>query len=280
MKKTLITLLSLFLIFSLASCTRTADTPPENEKAEYSLTVSTEGGMPLTNLTVQVYSDETKTQPLSAGITDKNGLFGFTASESDKYVAVINGFKAGFIPESEYRLTKGNNEIVVKSKLVEKRNGLVLGDIAFDFELTDVNGTVHKASEILTNKKALVINLWFENCGPCAMEFPYMQQAYEQYKEKLEILAINPCDGTNTSIKQYAVQKSLTFPMAKVNDEWALAFDGLYGYPTTVIIDRYGMVAMMHTGAITDKDTFVKMFEYFTSDNYVQKTIRGLGDIK
>lgn len=281
LKRFLLLLLATVLLLSLFSCKDNKAESSESEPAEreYILKVRTEGGMPIANHTLKVYTDSSATDLESAGSTDENGVFSFKALESDKYIAVLSSLPEGFVAEQQYVLKSGDNEIIVKTELMENNNTnyvLSLGKIAFDFEITDVNGSKYKASELLKTKKALVINFWFENCGPCKMEFPFMQESYDEYKDKLEILALNPCDGNQESVKKYAESLSLSFPMASVGEEWGT---GIWGYPTTVVIDRYGMVVFSHTGAITDKATFDKLFEYFTADDYVQKSIRNISEI-
>ena len=58
-----------------------------------------------------------------------------------------------------------------------------LGDVVHDFEVTATNGTTYKLSELLKEKKAVILNFWFLNCGPCKMEFPFLEQAYEDYAD-------------------------------------------------------------------------------------------------
>ena len=111
------------------------------------------------------------------------------------------------------------------------------------------------------------------------MEFPYLQQAYTQYQDDIEVLAINPVDGTNDTIATFAQDNGLTFPMAVGETEWETCMK-LSAYPTTVVIDRYGAIGMIHKGMVTDTETFTKVFEFFTSDDYEQTTIKNIDDIK
>ena len=43
---------------------------------------------------------------------------------------------------------------------------------------------------------------------------------------------------------------------------------GAQGWPTTVIIDRYGIVSYIHVGAVTSTSAWNELFEYYTSDSY------------
>lgn len=153
------------------------------------------------------------------------------------------------------------------------------GDVFADMSVTTPDGATYKISEILKEKKAVVLNFWFINCGPCEMEFPYMQDAYETYQDDIEILAINPYDGTNETVADYKTKHELTFPMAIVEEEWA-QYMGLHAYPTTVVIDRYGIVSYIHTGMITEAEEFNKLFEFFTAEDYEQTVIRNISDIE
>lgn len=153
------------------------------------------------------------------------------------------------------------------------------GDVFADMTVTTPDGTTYKISEILKEKKAVVLNFWFINCGPCEMEFPYMQEAYETYQDDLEILAVNPYDGTNETIADYQRKHELTFPMAVIGEEWAQRMR-IQGYPTTVVIDRNGIVSFVHTGMITTVEEFDKLFGFYTAEDYEQTIIREISEIE
>ena len=219
---------------------------------------------------------------LWAGYTEKDGSFAFEAYESDGLTALLSELPEGYTANESYTLTPGANDISVKSSLLEESSlsgvRYKIGNMAHDFTVTAYDGESYKLSELLETKKAVVLNFWFMNCDPCRMEFPYLWQAYEEFSDDIAVLAMNPLDGTDETIASYATENSLGFPMAAVDPEWQSAVN-ITAYPTTVIIDRYGMVSLIHTGSITEKETFVKLFEYYTSDDYVQSAVRNVSDI-
>lgn len=155
----------------------------------------------------------------------------------------------------------------------------VLGDSMGDYLVTDWHDYDYKFSQVLKDKKAIVLNFWFINCVPCQMEFPYLQKAYEQYEDDIEVIAINPVDSNFNDILKYVQKNELMLPVAQGEEAWISAFD-LQGFPTTVVIDRYGKVAFMHTGAITEEGVFEKIFEFFSNDSYKQSIIRNISDIQ
>ena len=81
------------------------------------------------------------------------------------------------------------------------------------------------------------------------MELPYVNTAYAKYKDNIEILALNPFDSNNqiNFIKGYY---RLGFPTASCEYKLATTF-GVTSYPTTVIIDKYGVIRQIEVGAIT-----------------------------
>lgn len=152
-----------------------------------------------------------------------------------------------------------------------------LGDYMGDYTVTDINGNTHTFSEILKDKKAIVLNFWFVNCGPCQMEFPYLQKAYDMYSDDITVIAINPTTDKESDIKKYATQNELSIPLVKGDEAWITAF-ALQGFPTTVVIDRYGNIAFSHVGAVTQEGIFEKVFEEFTSARYKQSIYRSISD--
>lgn len=258
-------------------------TEPVVVTAEYSINVTSITGKPFSGIGVNVYTDGTMSELVCTLNADGQGIVSFIAEESSKYVAVLSGIPEIFDVKAYYPLSVGQNNIVLDSVLPELDSldgaSFKLGDLICDYTFTDCNGNDHTVSDILMEKDALVLNFWFLNCQPCKKEFPFMQQAYLDYADKLEIVAVNPVDGTDSSISAFANENSLTFPMAVGEFYWQPAMN-ISGYPTTVVINRYGVIAMTHRGSITNKETFDTFFEYFTSSDYAGEIINGISDIK
>lgn len=108
-----------------------------------------------------------------------------------------------------------------------------------------------------------------------------MADIYEQYKDEIEIVAVDPLDSDSVdSIKSTLATKELNLPfrVAKGPYAWANTF-GVTGYPTTVIIDRYGVICLVESGAITSKGAWINIFDHFTSDEYEQKLVSDANDL-
>lgn len=152
-----------------------------------------------------------------------------------------------------------------------------LGGLMPEMTVTSTEGEELVLSELLEEKKLVVLNFWFADCVWCRKEFPAMEQAYQQYQEDVEIIALNPMDPAE-AIEVFRKSGSLTFPMVTCPRTWAVEM-GITGYPTSVFIDRDGVVCLIHAGAITESDDFAQIFETFTADDYQRRIYRSVEDL-
>lgn len=272
--------LALCLCACLAACggedvKQTTGSSQVQPPAAYTLRVMTEGGSALSDVTVFVYADSTLEDLVAVAKTDKEGKAEFTYATSDSYVAVLTNVPQGYIVEEMYAVSGETTEIKLSAELVEGELENItykLGDVMQDFTVTAADGTEYKLSELLKEKKAVIMNFWFLSCNPCKQEFPYLQEAYTAYQDVIEVLAVDPVDQDNAAIASYAKELGLTFPMGAGDPAWEKAMK-LTAYPTTVVIDRYGTVALVHTGTLPDTQKFKDIFAFFTSDDYVQTVV-------
>lgn len=148
--------------------------------------------------------------------------------------------------------------------------GTGLGQKVPDFAVTTVEGHELRLSEILEEKKLVVLNFWFADCPWCVKEFPVLELAYSRYKEDVEVLALTPYDSKDAAAA-FAEDHGLSFPVATCYESFARDF-GVNGYPTSVFIDREGRISLIHAGAITNSDVFYAAFDTFTAENYTHRT--------
>ena len=279
MKKILLCIAMLLLfVGSFTACGN--DT--ENVSGTYTITVQTSAGTPMEDIEVRVYADAGQADITAAGTTDENGQISFESNGAIGDFIYLEGVPSGYQLAENYELKEQNTVISLETELIAVEDlstiQFELGSVFADMSVTTPDGTVCTISEILKEKKAVVINFWFLNCNPCRMEFPFMQQAYEEYQDDIEIIAVNPIDGTDETIAAFQEELGLTFPMAVCGQEWAQYLE-IKAYPTTIVVDRYGMVGMIHTGTIPEKETFTKIFEVFTKDDYEPTVIKRMSEL-
>lgn len=266
----------MFAFIGLMACGK------ENPSGTYTVRVMTENGKPLEEVGVFIYKDAAQEDLVCAGETDEEGLYSFESEGAIGKWICLKDVPKGYQVTEGYEISSQDVRLELEAKLLSEAEleGVTfqLGDVFADVSFVTPDGKNYTISELLKEKKAVILNFWYLNCGPCKMEFPYLQEAYEQYSHVLEVIAINPLDGTDATVADFQKEMSLTFPMAVADMKWE-EYMKLTAYPTTVVIDRYGTIAMIHKGMITETETFDKIFDYFTDEDYEQTTIKKLSDM-
>lgn len=292
--KKLISLLCLLLCACLCLSACKEETTPTTTATEpakdviYTIHVETAGGMVLEDLVAYVYTDNTEDDIQAFGPLDENGKFTFTAPQSDKYtVRLDNVPEEGYDLREYYDLTGTTTNIVLTASVVTGKDALEagkvykVGDVMRDFTLPTVDGGEVTLSEILKEKQAVVLNIWYTGCDPCKGEFPLLQSAYAAYSDKIEVITMNPTDISGDDaekIIQFRDNMGLTMPMAMCSSKWFSALNTAV-YPTTVIIDRYGVICLIEDAAVSDDGVFEAAFEHFTAEDYQQKLLGGFSDL-
>ncbi|MBE6923638.1 MAG: TlpA family protein disulfide reductase [Ruminococcaceae bacterium] len=288
-----ITLLILCLSMLLCGCaaeesapttqTTTVTIPVATDPVAYSVTVLNEAGTALEKLTVEIYADAAKTDLLQVRTTDREGKLFFSAVPSEGgLVAVLKDVPAGYVVEAKYPLIDADTVISLKAGAPlteehlnhEENNALFsLGDAMPDFTVTASDGTEFTLSEALKSHDAVVLNFWYMGCTPCKMEFPYLQEAYEQFSDRVAVIALNPMDSTDAAIEAFRQENGYTFLMAKCDSRWGNMMR-LTAYPMTMVIDCYGNITMCHSGSVDNTQMFMDMFGFFSAEDYEQTFIR------
>ena len=147
------------------------------------------------------------------------------------------------------------------------------GDTIADFTITTHKGESVTLSEVLMEKDAVLINIFATWCGPCQAEFPFMEKAYKQFQDKVEIIALSG-DGSDTieKIHQLANSFGLTFPVGKDSAGISSGIK-LSAFPTTLIVDRFGTIVFFQVGSFDEESSIVNMFDFLISDEYTQSVI-------
>ena len=250
-------------------------------KAEYTVSIKTIGGRPVSKHTFYIYEGE----DLKAyGQTDSNGIGKVSLKPSKNYTIELSASSLeGYEVADRYSFV-GNSAVITLTSRVIADSDLTgvqyqLGDIMHDFTYTTTDGSTFTLSEVLKTKKAVLINFWYSTCGPCATEFPYMQAVYERYSDDIEIIALNNyATDDETTVRLYKQDMGLTFPVAKDYTRLGQAFN-LTGYPTSIMVDRYGTICLIEVGALTSEKPFTAVFEHFSADNYTQQLIQSIDEL-
>ena len=250
------------------------------------------GGLPIDGVKISVSKDGvTVVEGRSANGAAK---FGLPEGEYDlSYSDLPNGY---FVDDESTLFTLGEDHDVttafgsaIINSTAPSNHYYDLGDVMYDFRVTDTDGNTVVLSELVAEKRLVVINLWYTTCSWCLKEFPAINEAYNLYKDTVEIVALAPASQDSpSSVKNF--KNNFTYNdtsssgvTTKHSLDFILAFDSanvidhfnIAGYPTSIFVDRYGVIAYAEPQAQTSPNAWIDNFKRFTADDYKQSTDMG-----
>lgn len=155
----------------------------------------------------------------------------------------------------------------------EKPVSYTLGGNMGDFTVTTWDGKTVNLFDVLKEKEMVLINIWATWCGPCCAEFPFLEEAYEQYSDRVEVIALSSEEtDTNDVLTDFVAEMGLTFPVAQDTPDLSTLFN-VDGIPTSIVVDRYGVICFLEAGSQTDASSFMRLFDVFLGEDYTESVI-------
>ena len=155
-----------------------------------------------------------------------------------------------------------------------EKNTDFLGKPFPDFSVTDTEGKTFTLSEALKDHQAAMIVFWATWCGPCEREFPYLEEVYQKYGDRVAFIALNEEKReTEDEIKAYRAEHGLTIPMGHSEDDDLYRYIGGVYLPDTVVVDRFGNAVFFHDSAFKNPEDVARVLETFLGDGYTQTAV-------
>ncbi|MBV9281190.1 MAG: redoxin domain-containing protein [Chloroflexi bacterium] len=127
-------------------------------------------------------------------------------------------------------------------------SGADVGQPAPDFTLPLLTG--RPAHLRALRGQIVFLNFWATWCQPCTRELPELNRAYETYRGRgLTVLAIDQHEDAGT-VRSYLRAHHLSLPVAIDPDGNVAATYQVYGTPTSLFVDRGGLIRYRKVGAI------------------------------
>lgn len=118
-----------------------------------------------------------------------------------------------------------------------------------NFELADIDDRWVSLSDY--EGQVVLINTWASWCPPCRAEMPDLNAFYNQYKDQgFVVLAINGGEAPAIA-RDFAIEYGLSFPVLVDPDYRVLDAMRIDSYPTSIVIDRDGIVRSIRMGMHT-----------------------------
>ena len=117
------------------------------------------------------------------------------------------------------------------------------------YALTALDGTPLSADTL--RGKVVLVNFWATWCLPCRVEMPLLQRMAERHRDAgLVVVGLSVDRGPEQSVREFLRERDVTYPVAVVGPDVERAFGGVRGYPTSILIDRAGVIRHVVIGPL------------------------------
>jgi len=123
--------------------------------------------------------------------------------------------------------------------------------VAPDFALPDLDGKIVHLSD--SAGKVRLVNFWATWCAPCREEIPTFQELQRTYGPRgLTVIAISSEEAA--VVAPFVKENGIAYTNLIGDDEIGEKFGGLYGFPTTFLVDGAGKILKTYIGMVNRKD--------------------------
>ena len=135
---------------------------------------------------------------------------------------------------------QGQDQPAIAAAAVDFAGKTTTGD---DVSLADYRG------------KVVLVNVWASWCGPCKQELPELQKLHHAHGEDFAVLGVSIDKPRNyKNVLALMGQFGIDYPVILDPDGASTATFGVQGYPTSLLVDRNGVVRWRREGIIQPTD--------------------------
>jgi len=109
-----------------------------------------------------------------------------------------------------------------------------------EFHFKDISGREISSEEL--RGKIVLIDFWATWCGPCKVEMPGYQILQERYGDRGLVVIGLALDTDSAAVSRFAKKLGVNYTLALSTAEVQQAFGGILGIPTTILVDREGII--------------------------------------
>ncbi|AAW86044.1 thiol:disulfide interchange protein TlpA [Aliivibrio fischeri ES114] len=137
----------------------------------------------------------------------------------------------------------------------------MVGETVPAFKLSDVtDASTYLTESIFHNDSLTLLNVWAAWCGICKTEHQFLHQLKEQ---GIPIIGLDYRDNRSAA-KQVLEQTGNPYQAVLYDPQGILAMDlGVYGTPTTFVIDQHGKILHRFTGALNEEKWQREFADFF-----------------
>ncbi len=149
-----------------------------------------------------------------------------------------------------------------QSSAPEIEEGNLIGQLAYDFELKDLDGNLIKLSDY--RGKTVVLNFFATWCGPCQVETPHLNEVYLDLQDQdVAVLSVNLTASRNDeaeAVVEFANSYDVAFPIVLDEESKVAEKYRIRSIPTNYFINPNGVIHQVFSGAL-NKERFIELIE-------------------
>ncbi|RXZ82270.1 TlpA family protein disulfide reductase [Paenibacillaceae bacterium] len=146
-----------------------------------------------------------------------------------------------------------NNEKQEAAAMQAAETKPAIGFAAPAFELTAIDEQTYRVGG--ERDKPLLLNFWASWCGPCELEAPDLQELYETFGDRIDLYGVNATSYDRERMaREFVDSFGLTFPIPMDREGVVANQYRVISFPTTLLIDREGIIRERIPGVITKQE--------------------------
>jgi len=117
------------------------------------------------------------------------------------------------------------------------------------WQLKDLDGRTVTSDQF--KHKVVVLDFWATWCGPCRSEIPGYVALQRKYAAAgLAIVGVSVDQADPGVVRKFVAEEKIDYPIVLADDQITSAFGGVEAIPTTVVIDRNGVIRYRKVGSM------------------------------
>ncbi len=100
--------------------------------------------------------------------------------------------------------------------------------------------------------KSLLVTFFATWCPPCIQEIPNLIEVQNEFgPKKFSVVALSVDQNGKTAVKRMVEKKNINYPVMMADNSVTRDFGGVYGIPTSFLVNKKGNVVKKYTGYIS-----------------------------
>lgn len=123
-----------------------------------------------------------------------------------------------------------------------------------DFALATLEGDTLRLTDL--RGQVVLLNFWATWCAPCRQEIPDLNAMHTDYAaEGFLVVGVSEDEGGFADVEPFAAEFEIPYPLVvDERGQLAEAYGGVWGLPTSFLIDQEGRIARRILGIVKPED--------------------------